>query len=182
MVSHNCAFVGKVWAQRWTGVSAFHCFCPSPAPPEHLHGFLPRVLRHVSAWDGIEEMRSNGARRGDWENGIIHWGTERKFAICWLAWALWTSAYDCADVCWGQRRASFTETTEAALCFVWFRCISFFFSDPGAPSVGSHCSWWLPSQSSGIPGDWCQHVRWSVWECVSPCVRWRAHTEKQKVI
>lgn len=49
------------------------------------------------------------------------------FAIRWPNEAPLTSVNDFADVCWGQRRASFTVTTEAALCFVYFRCIVFFF-------------------------------------------------------
>lgn len=38
-----------------------------------------------------------------------------------------TCVNDFADVCWGQRKATFIVITEAALCWSHFRCIFFFF-------------------------------------------------------
>lgn len=128
---------------------AFQCFGPSPPQPFST----PRAFAWVSGpsasarerlrlnW-GNAKQRSQTWRRRKWNNA-----PRDRARYARLTGALQTSAYDCADVCWGQRRASFTEATEAALCFVWFRCISFFL-----------VTWELLMLAHAAPGGYCHRA------------------------
>lgn len=71
-----------------------------------------------------------------------------------------TCVNDFADVCWGQRKATFIVITEAALCWSRLRCIFFFlfFFHPGAQRF------WLHVLTKCLPPHkpTCQHANVSL--------------------
>lgn len=183
MVSHNCAFVGKVWAQRGTGVSAFQCFCPSSPQPlctprafAWLSGPSASARERLRRNWGNAKQRSQTWRLRKWNNTL----RDRAQVLRYAGWlVLFRHLLMIVQMCVGDKGGRVSQKLQKLHCAL--------------SNLDAFRSFWWPGSSECwltlllvVTVTELRHTRRLTSpcdvECVSLGVHWGAHTEKQKVI